>query len=53
MLANAAAAHEDLRLEQLFSPTGFTLHVVHGFVVLNVGVEAEDHEPKWKPPRGR
>jgi hypothetical protein len=31
-------------LQQEFAFAGFALHVVDGVAVLNVGIEAEDHE---------
>ena len=42
-LADAAAAHEHLGLQQKLAFAGFALHVVDGVAVLNVGVKSEDH----------
>src|SRR5208337_3691518 len=49
--ANAAAANEDLGLEELFAFAGFALHVIDRVLVANVGVKAKDHLgsgfPRW------
>ena len=42
-LADAAAAHENLGLQQLLSLPRLTLHVVDGVFVANIGVKTEDH----------
>src|ERR1019366_1912892 len=43
LLADAAATHEDLGLQQEFAFTRFALHVVDRVAVLHVGIEAENH----------
>jgi len=47
LLADAAAADEDLGLEQFFALAGLTLHVVNGVAVLDVGIEAKNHFVIW------
>jgi hypothetical protein len=42
-LSDASSTHKYLCLEQLFSLARFTLHVVDGVAMLNVGVEPENH----------
>ncbi len=48
-LANAASAQKDLGLQQCFLLAGFALHVIDRTFVLDVGVEAKNHEifPPW------
>ena len=41
--ADAASAHEHLRLQQEVALSGLALHVIHGVFVLDVGIEAKDH----------
>jgi len=43
-LADAAPANEDLGLKQFFAFARFTLHVVDGVDVFDVGIKAEDHK---------
>ena len=43
LFAHAAAAHENLRLQQTFAFTRFTLHVVDGVAMLHIGIEAKNH----------
>src|SRR5581483_8392448 len=51
---NAAATHEDLRLQQQFALTRFALHVVDRVLVLDVSIEAENHALVWfQCPRKR
>ncbi len=42
-LADAASADKHLRLQQTLAFTCFTLHVVDGVTMLDVGIEAENH----------
>jgi hypothetical protein len=41
---HAAAAHENLSLQQQLTFTGFTLHVEDRVIVLYVGIETENHD---------
>ena len=41
-LADTAPANEDLGFKELLALPGFTLDVVHGTVLLDVGIEAKD-----------
>jgi hypothetical protein len=43
LLANAAAAHKNLGLEQKVGLACLALHVVNGFPALDIGIKAEDH----------
>ena len=43
-LPDTPAAHEDLGLQQLFALAGFTLDVIDGVAVFDVGIEAENHK---------
>ena len=42
--SNTAAANEHLRLQQKLPFAGFTLHVIDGVVMLDVGIEAKNHK---------
>jgi hypothetical protein len=44
LLADAAPADEDLGLQQALAFAGFALHVVNRIYVLDVGIEAKNHE---------
>ncbi len=41
---DAAAAHEDLSLEELFALARFALHVVDGIAMFDVGIKAKNHK---------
>src|ERR1051326_8688585 len=42
-LADAASAHEDLRLQEKFVLTRLTLHVKNRILMLDIGIEPKDH----------
>ena len=44
--ANAASAHEDLGLQQHLAFARLALHVIDGVVVLDVGIEAKNHDQR-------
>ena len=43
MLADAAAVHEDLGLQQKVRVPGFALDVVNNVLILDVGVKSKNH----------
>jgi hypothetical protein len=43
--ADTSAFQEYQRLQREFVLSSFALHVVHGVSELDVGIEAEDHQP--------
>ena len=48
-LPDAAAPHEDLRLQQLLAFARFALHVVDGVFVPNVGIKTKNHAVQALP----